>query len=399
MKLPSDESGSPPAAAHHKSPASTQDSASSPADPLSASTHPASSHKQDTSPSSSRDTSAPSTQDSASPPTQTASTSRYKRIPSRPLLVVIAFVFCAILARGVIVMAAALSDDRVSQLLGEVSTEPLPEVSAYLDEGREEWRVSTPRGVTANGPNGHTILTTAGPASILEERLYDTDYSTPDRIVQFNSDGELMWSRTINVPVYGLHNRAYMSAVSYSAVNGSLQAESSYLAIHTDCTDWLDGTKSTPVVVLDVETGESVLETKVNGAVFSMVVLSDAVVVQTTDGTSAKASGTVTVLPFDGGETISWESDEWLVSKAGNDLVLSSIYPTEYMYDSRTGLLDFWLYRETVLVRTVHSDGSDARGPWRDVVSIDADGELTTFSADGERAIIDARTAQREVEQ
>ncbi|WP_125482388.1 hypothetical protein [Actinobaculum sp. 313] len=312
---------------------------------------------------------------------------------------VIAFVFSAILARGVSVMAGALSDDRVSELLGEVSTEPLPEVSAYVDEDREEWRVSTPRGVAAKGPSGHTILTTAGPASILEQRLYDTDYSTPDRIVQFNSDGEPLWSRTINVPVYGFHDPAYKSAVSYSTINGSLQAEGRYLAIHTDCTNWLDGTKSTPIVVLDVKTGKSVLETKVSGAVFSMVLLDDAVVVQTTDGTSAKASGTVTVLPFDGGETISWESDEWLVSKAGNDLVLSSIYPTEYMYDSRTGLIDFWLYSETVLVRTVHSDGSDARGPWRDVVSIDADGELTTFSIDGERAIIDARTGQREVEQ
>ncbi|RTE49193.1 hypothetical protein [Actinobaculum sp. 352] len=385
MEPHTDEPNSPSAAARDTSPEPMQDSPSSEAvdDTSSTATQTASQH-----------TSLSPNQDS-SPPPSLKERPRGKHIPPKHILPRLAFAFSIILVLGVHALADAVSKDRISELLGDVSTKPLPEVSAYIDQDGG-WEVSTPRGIYnafagAWGTYDSAILTVAGLLVILEEGSAD---DMPDRIVQFDSNGEFLWSRTINVPVF---TPDYRKSVSYSQINGSVQATGDYLVLHTACTRKLDGTMSTPVVVLEAATGETVLETKVSGAVVSMVLLSDAVVVQTTDGTTPLPGGTITILPFDGSEATSWETDEWLASTAGDDLILSDFYSDDYNFVNDK--LDLHRAHGSASVRTVHRDGSDARGPWHNVTWIGADGTLTIGNAPGERTIIDARTGQQEAEQ
>ena len=387
MEPHTDEPDSPSAAAHHASPEPMQDSPSSQAvDDASSTASQTASQRTHLSPN----------QDS-SPPPRHKKRLRGKHLTPKDILPALAFVFSSILALGAHTIADAVREDRISELLGDVSTEPLPEVSAYINDSGT-WDVLTPDGVRNSfaseyGTVWKSLPTSAGPAFILEEG-YTPQTTALDRIVQFDSNGEFLWSRTINVHVF---NSDYRKSVSYSRINGSVQATGDYLVLHTACTRKLDGTMSTPVVVLEAATGETVLETKVSGAVVSMVVLSDAVVVQTTDGTTPRAGGTITVLPFDGSEATSWETDEWLAGTAGDDLILSDFYSDDYNFVSDK--LDLYRGHGSVSVRTVHRDGSEARGPWHDVTSIGADGTVTIGNAPGERTIIDARTGQQEAEQ
>ncbi|MBE6484972.1 MAG: hypothetical protein E7Z96_09470, partial [Actinomycetaceae bacterium] len=125
MEPHTDEPDSPSAAAHHASPEPMQDSPSSQA-------------VDDASSTASQRTPLSPNQD-FSPPPRHKKRLRGKHIPPKHILPALALAFSIILALGARTIVGAVEEDRtavredrISELLGDVSTEPLPEVSAYI---------------------------------------------------------------------------------------------------------------------------------------------------------------------------------------------------------------------------------------------------------------------------
>ncbi|RTE49198.1 hypothetical protein [Actinobaculum sp. 352] len=311
-----------------------------------------------------------------------------------------AAIACALI---IAVGAVALIHLRTSEpeLLGEVSTDQLPGVSARLVD--DQWDVVAPDDWEVLAPDElsdsytYNVVTSVGPAFVLAEYFWDSEekqWDSTERIVQFDTDGDVVWNRTLGNTVADYystsHNAVYRA--NRTRVTGPLQSDGEHLVLRSRYIRHDDGTASTPVVVLEARSGRTVLETEVDGAAVAMVLLDDAVAVQTIDGTTARAGGTITVLPFRGGNISSWHSDEWLAGSTGETLILTDVFGLVES-DSITTETSLWP-NGTASAHTVYPDGSDALGPWQDVAKVGSDGLLTIGYVKDQQTIVDARTGQ-----